>query len=328
MKYPKLVSWMKVRRTSEGEYVLVDMVEDKEYELSKEEAYIAVNLNGKTDPSTLKIPSGNVKRNEFIDALISNKHAKKHRWMSLGLSQKILTLWEPKVSEGLVILSELMNSLLLISWLPLLIAGICFFVRNDPDFYTDEVWVGIALGTALGLFLGMAVHEAGHMFACLSYGGNMYEAGLLLCYFILPGAYVIIDDKPVRSRLKKLQIYAAGVEMNFALAGFALIVSAYTEGVVSLIVLGITSTNIILGCMNFIMVGSMDGMRMFSALFGSDNVLVNAIDVITSRRRRQKLKKSGVSGTATVLMCGIICATQIALPLLLIVNVLGVISCF
>ena len=52
--------------------------------------------------------------------------------------------------------------------------------------------------------------------------GEFYEFGIGM-YSFLPIAYVIINKNNVNSRLKRLQIYLSGSEVNFFVGGIGLI---------------------------------------------------------------------------------------------------------
>ena len=112
------------------------------------------------------------------------------------------------------IIPVLVNYLLLILWLPTLLFGLDCFIKNLPDIDNGSA----LLGQWIAIVIGAVLHEIGHASATLCYGGRVFEAGSLLQNY-MPGAYVMIDDKPVRKRLQKVQILAAGVEMNMLLSG-------------------------------------------------------------------------------------------------------------
>lgn len=62
--------------------------------------------------------------------------------------------------------------------------------------------MNILLGYGLGIGGGVICHEISHAIACLGYGGKFFEAGVMM-KGIMPGAYVLIDDFGIKSRLKK-----------------------------------------------------------------------------------------------------------------------------
>ena len=72
----------------------------------------------------------------------------------------------------------------------------------------------------------------------------------------------------------------------------------------------------------------LDGTSIVSELLGTDELSDKARCVITDKKERWKLRKQGLSGYAVLFFCYLISILQIALPVLLVSNVLEVISCF
>ena len=82
------------------------------------------------------------------------------------------------------------------------------------------------------------------------------------------------------------------------------------------------------GALNLTFIKGLDGTAIVSDLLGVDNVIDRARNVVFSRKERRKVMRQGSGGYATVTMCYMLFALQIALPVLLITNVLEVVSCF
>ena len=104
------------------------------------------------------------------------------------------------------------------------IIGVLFFIRDLPIINTDCMW----LGNILGIVFGALLHELGHAFAGLTYGARVFEMGVMI-NAILPGAYVLMDSQRVQSKMKRIQIYAAGVESNALFAGVCLLIACYNH---------------------------------------------------------------------------------------------------
>ena len=69
-------------------------------------------------------------------------------------------------------------------------------VNNFSDLSADYITIGSIFGLLVGIFL----HELGHMFACIAYGGEVFEVGVMLQFF-LPGAYVLMNKNRIKNRL-------------------------------------------------------------------------------------------------------------------------------
>ena len=69
-------------------------------------------------------------------------------------------------------------------------------------------------------------------------------------------------------------------------------------------------------------------MAIVSELLGIEDIMETATDVIINRGIRNEFREYGTSGNAIIATCYMIGAFQIALPLLLLLNVLEVVVCF
>ena len=74
----------------------------------------------------------------------------------------------------------------------------------------------------------------------------------------------------------------------------------------------------------------LDGMGILSDLIGVDasEFLEKSKRVVRSPKRRKKLQAKGFSGYATIMMSYIVVVSQIGFPVLLLINIWGVIECF
>jgi len=182
-------------------------------------------------------------------------------------------------------------------------------------------------GSLLGLVIGMVLHEIGHASAGVSYGADVYEMGFLRMYYILPGAYVMLNKDSVKSRIKRAQINAAGIETNMLLVGIFLILSVVFNDIGGLFFTAAVQ-NFLLAVVNLSIVGSFDGAAIISEFLGVEDIVEKAKKVVFSGKYRRKIKKHGLVGRATIAICYLILSFQIALPVLLILNVWEIILCF
>jgi len=262
-------------------------------------------------------------KSKSLDNLgLFNIDIKKNHFVDFFYDERAL-LCLKSVSVLLNVLAYLSNSLLLISWLPVLITGIVLFARNLEIIEFDLLWTGYFIG----LICGVLFHEFGHAFAGISYGAKVFEMGVMLMYRILPGAYVLLDVSTVKKRLQRIQINAAGVEMNFLLCGIFLVLGVVNP-LLGGMFLNAAICNAFLGALNLTFIKGLDGAAILSNLLGVDDIIDRARRIVFNREARKRVIRKGSSGYATVAVCYMLFALQIALPTLLITNVLEIISCF
>lgn len=320
--YPKISNCLIYKKHDMYSVEVTDYFTDEVYLVELEEAKYMKKLDGKTHPYDIET---NLTEEE-IDCLIAeldNCGLLKESNKIAGGGTAMRTIWEPKWTIKLRIIAFLCNNLLMILWLPVLIIGIIVFKNNWLSIDFEMTW----LGNIIGLGFGIVLHEFGHAFAGASYGARVFEMGVLRMYYIIPGAYVILDDKTVKNRLKRVQINAAGVEMNLFLVGVFLILGAIFGNLGGMF-LTAAIQNAFLAALNLTLIKGLDGMAIVSELLGIEDIIETATDVIINRGIRNELREYGTSGNATIAACYMVGAFQIALPLLLLLNVLEVVVCF
>lgn len=81
---------------------------------------------------------------------------------------------------------------------------------------------GSSLVLSFGLLVALVVtlHELGHAFTLKHYGGIVPEMGFLFM-FLMPAAYTNTTDSYCLSRFKRIQVIAAGILVQIAIAAFA-----------------------------------------------------------------------------------------------------------
>ena len=126
------------------------------------------------------------------------------------------------------------------------------------------------LGGILGLLAGLFLHELAHAMACMAYGGYVFEIGVML-KLVFPGAYVMMDTRPITGRLKRAQVSAAGIEANLLLAGLALFCAVHFPGSsLSLFYTALFNTELAL--VNLLLVDGLDGAGIMAELLGLDSL--------------------------------------------------------
>ena len=195
-------------------------------------------------------------------------------------------------------------------------------------YYTYDInFDYVIVGSVAGMLIGLVMHELGHMFACLAYGGRVFEVGVMLQFLFMPGAYVLMNESKIKKRMRRVQVSAAGIEMNLLLTAIFLIISARFESL-SGFFLGAAIQNVFLALLNLTLVDGFDGMAIMGELLGVENVISKARRITRFKFKRKKLEKDGISGKATIAVCYILRGIQIALPLIFALNIVGVITWF
>jgi len=321
--YPKISNCLIYKKCDENSVEVTDYLADETYIMNTEEARYVRKLDGKTHPYSIKTNLSVEEIDALIDELDNCDLLKESNvWISCS-DTYMRTIWEPKWTLGKRLLAFLYNNLLMISWLPVLIIGIIMFKENIFLIEDDMMWLGHIIGLAFGIIL----HEFGHAFAGVSYGAKVFEMGVMRMYYMMPGAYVIMDENKVKNKLKRVQIYAAGVETNLLLAGVFLILSSVFTSLSGMFLIAAIQ-NGFLAVMNLTLIKGLDGMAIVNELLGIEDVAESASDVILNRGLRIDLREHGLFGKATIAACYLVGIFQVALPVLLILNVLEVIVCF
>ena len=158
--------------------------------------------------------------------------------------------------------------------------------------YGELITAGLLFGLAAGLFF----HEAAHAAAGIAYGAHVCEFGLML-YLLLPGAYVIMDEKNVKSTVKRIQIYAAGVEANFVLTGICLLLAVAVPSLFWMFSQA-ALCNGFLAVFNLSVMGGLDGMKIFSEVMGNRDLLGTVLDVLIPDSEHSQGSVRGINGCA------------------------------
>ena len=322
MKYPTLANWIRFKRVSEDEYEIVDLLHDKITKADVYTVWFIRQLNGKRNPYRIDRTKSKADVDLLLDKLETKEIIRDRRFLSKNILQTLITVWKPRITPNLRLVSFFINFLMLVSFLPLILFSAAYFIL----FVNDISFGYIIFGSISGLLVGLALHELGHMVACLAYGGRVFEVGVGINFF-LPCAYVLMNESHIKKRMRKAQVSAAGIEMNLILASICLIMAVHIE-IFSGFLLGAAIQNIFLAFLNLTLIDGFDGMSIMNEILGADCVVEKAKRVTKSKRLKKRLKKDGTSGYATIFACYILRAIQIGLPLVVLLNIVGVITWF
>lgn len=322
MSYPILANWIRFKRISDVDYEIVDLLHNENIKADAYTVWFARQLDGKRNPYQID----KSKSKESVDKLMKELEAQNvirdKRFFSKLFLYLLITVWQPRVTYSLRFLSFFINYGLLIAWLPMLAFSIYYFLNNLNDLSTDY----ITAGSIMGMLVGVTMHELGHMLACLAYGGRVFEVGVTLQFF-LPGAYVLMNEDNIKKRMRRIQVSAAGVEMNLLLTAIFLIFSVLFESLGGFF-LGAAIQNVFLALLNLTFVNGFDGMTIMGELLGAEDIVHKAKRITGSRLQKKQLRQSGVSGKAIIAVCYALRIVQIALPVIIAINIVGVVSWF
>ena len=321
MRYPMLNNWLVFSRKNQYEYDVHDCLYDEDFTIGVTIAAFARKLNGHRNPYSINMGLTKAEINHML------KQLREHDLLRYGMSLDAgsgahYTLWFIKRNPLLIKVARLWNCSLMLSWLPVFIFGVLFFIRDLPIINTDCMW----LGNIFGIIFGALLHELGHAFAGLTYGARVFEIGIMI-NALLPGAYVLMDSQSVQSKMKRIQIYAAGVESNALFAGVCLLIACAIP-YAGAFLLNAAIGNIILALVNITFGGGLDGASILSELLGIENLVEDTKKVVLNRRIRRKLRSKGMPGYALIAVSVVVQILQITIPVIIGWNIVEAITCF
>ncbi|MBR5800444.1 MAG: hypothetical protein IKY23_10340 [Lachnospiraceae bacterium] len=321
-KFPMMANWLMVKRPQNGVYEIKNTLTEEWLALSEDVFGFLKDLDGDTNPKLLG-EKWDVDYQQLLDEFEEYLLIRKGRNIKSGLGKRFFTLFIPRRKRSSHYLLKLINASLMIGWLPILIAG-SYSLLNS---YAELCWGSILLSSLLSLVLGIVFHEFAHVMACLSYGGSLFEVGIAFQLFY-SGAYVLIDSSRIRSRLKRIQVMAAGAEANLMLAGIFLFLASL-EGKWNGCFLVIAINNILLAIYNMTFASGLDGNTVIQEILGfSDSkcgVLEIFLESIWGRNRKNySVYNRGVMATT----CLIIACYHILFPVVIINSILMLIGAY
>lgn len=322
MKYPMLNNWLTFHKINKQEYKVIDHLQEVQFAMDHSIVIFAQRLDGKTNPYRIDRTLSRQYVNEMLSALYENGLLRTSNVLEASTGKYLYTLWIPKWNAFTRCIARVVNVLLLTLWFPLLIIGLVFFVNN---FYRIDFTL-MGFGNILGTVIGIVMHEIGHACAGISYGARVFEFGIGI-QGILPCAYTLMDCDKCKC-MQRVQIYAAGVEMNFLITGLCLLLATCIPRIGGILFMAGFS-NALLGLINLMIVEGLDGMSVFLNLLGGnlENFFDNAKAITHSKKKRNQLRKNGIVGYATIVTAYMVGLLQLGILLVLIINIWEVISC-
>lgn len=324
MRFPMLANWLCIQKVGRG-YRITNILSGEKFVSTEygDDAFFEFiqKLDGKTNPYlipstyTPQIIAGILNQLKEFDLI------REDRWLSKSFGFFAYSLIIPKNKSYRSTIPNIINTLLWLLFLPVTGIGIALF--SSVAHHLDKISM---VGIILGYVLGIVFHEyGGHAIATMAYGGKVFEYGLS---FFVPGAYTMIINDESLSRLKRVQVDAAGIEQNFLLAGISFILARYNYEHID-IYYSIGMVNISLALLNLCNVHDNDGCKILSTLLGIEGNIVDiAKSTVFNTNRRNYLLSKGSVGKTTLCAYYIVLFMQVVSPLLIIANVLGGISWF
>lgn len=326
-KFPCMSNWVTLRRSGSS-IIARNVAIDEEVELTEREAIYLKSLNGNRD----KYKINGFSRDECREYYRCLNECLLIRGPGRNINLNgiyIHTVYIPNKKSTNSIIPKILNFLLLISFFPVLFYGIYLFISYGVNWCEDEnFFLNMVLGCGLGIGGGIICHEIAHAIACLSYNGKFFEAGVMV-RGITPGAYVLIDESEIESRLKRAQINMAGIEMNILLAGVMMMLMAKVKVGSCLFeyktaMFYIMIQNVFGALVNISFVEGMDGEHTISSLIGApivDVAKANIRQMTTRKKRKEYFSKAGINGVANICTSILIMGFQIIIPMLILADI-------
>lgn len=318
-KYPAMANYLIISRNKKDIYRVENVLTDELFEFDAVTYHFLKCLDGNTNPKKLGRKLG-VDVDELMDFFDINLLIRTDgKELLSSATTKLVTCYVPIKKRTNSRVPQLLNWALVLAWMPVLSFGVDRYLHKGFFMNDDYMFIGYVVA----LIVGLGLHEVAHALACLAYGGYFFEAGIMPS-ILSPGAYVLIDYRRIKSKFKKIQITAAGVEMNMLLAGIFLILSSYCE-VLSGFFFMAAFTNIILVIINLSCVNGFDGCTIMFELLGIEGGMDRVRSLLRTVSVGSKEYKSNV---AVITTCVVLQLFQVLLPILLINNVLIILGGF
>ncbi len=209
--------------------------------------------------------------------------------------------------KGWVSLCRKLNTMLpAASLLVLLIGSLTMFFRKEEIGSDFEILLYLFM-----FFFSLLFHELGHILACRDYGFKLYDMGIVFIGYFPMGLYVSCEKRKDAEKVERIQLALAGVEMNVLLAGI-LLLAAFFFRRLSGTLCALADINFYLVFVNLIPALGLDGNSALSAWCGVENISIEALLCLLSRKKRWKLFHSGFMGYFALAVISAVLLSNIA----------------
>ncbi len=314
MKYPRKSPYLIYKRISEDEYIVKHYFKSVSYKTDLETVTLLRKLNGKNNPyKILPDCSKENVRNRILELKEAKLLEEKKELIKVGIGSCMYPLIHCYPNKMHKQLAKICNILLMIMFIPMFILGICIQSNNESFGYMQGK-CDLFIGLLLGLVFGVMIHELAHTCACLSYRGYLFEIGVGTTFF-LPMGYVLLEDGHIKNKFKRIQIYAAGIEMNLLLYGVFMFLASI-EFINPFIMYLVAVENLVMAIINAMPLGIFDGLKILSTIFGKENLLIEAKNRIKHWNKFKNVHNT--RETAITIASCVLVVFQLAIPALLI----------
>lgn len=328
MKYPFFSNWISYKRIDDDKYCIYNHLLEERSIVSGVDFRIARKLNGRIDPASILPGMNRVELRRYLnnleyDGLIRREKVINKSFLSYMKTFKIL---RKPTNRWLYWLT---NLILMVSFLPIFVIGILAaigvvsiasyrFVSYGWNIY-DNTWL-IYMINVLILIASGCIHEICHAISGRAYGAKVMEYGVAIT--VLPAFYTMIDMKVVRSKLKRIQIMAAGLEGQLLLSGVALLIGEAFP-IAQVVTYQCVLVNTIMVCINCLPIEGLDGYQITEIALGTDDMASQSKDLLTNRRLLKNVWNDGVYGKAKIGAALLASSGKIIYPILILVNILS-----
>ena len=146
------------------------------------------------------------------------------------------------------------------------------------------------------------------------------EFGIVVRLF--PAFYTMIDMKSVKSRLKRIQIMAAGLEGQLLLCGATLIVGKIL-GNADVVNFQFIFINLIMVCVNSLPIEGLDGYIITEIALGNEDIATQSRDLLMNPSLIKKMWNEGLYGKSKIGAALMNTSGKVIYPVLIVVNILS-----
>lgn len=309
MKYPMMANYLLFHKIEDGEYIVEDVYSDEKFIASGDILAFAKQLDGKTDPMEIAQQMGftHSQALHMLHDLDDFQLLRHSRVLEKSRGNWMYSVWFTHSSSALLrFLAFCQHIFVAVFFLPVFLVGIYIFSQRHVQL-NDQYYF---LGFFAGMLIGMALHEIAHTCAAYGFGGYVFEIGIGVMNF-MPSAYTLLYLDNIKSRVKHLAVYAAGIETNFFLAGIFLLLSAYIDNL-NLLFFAAAISNIGLGVINLMSLNGTDGVQMLEILLDAEDIMEYAKKILHNPKMRRCVWHKGWYGKFVVILCYLLRIERIA----------------
>lgn len=234
-----------------------------------------------------------------------------------ALNRFILFPFGDKKRNGNLTLRAINAALPVVSILIFALGVFLMISRRSDTAYSINWWLYYG-----SLVVSTILHEAGHLIADLAYGYKISDTGILLLGIIPIGAYVAHEKKKDSTKAEEIQLSLSGIEVNLLIAGICLFAAMWYYPLSFTMIL-VANMNVALAGINLLPASGLDGEAALSAACGINNISEVAKKWFSSKKRRQKLIKSGFLGHVCIFLFAITLLSKALLWLIIGFNVVS-----